>query len=58
MVLPCSVATVDSEIASGHEATGVADKEDGCASVFRGLAETAEHVLLWPLGLALWELDE
>lgn len=57
-MLPCCVATVDSKVASGHEAAGVADKEDRCTSVFGGLAETAEHVLFWPLGLALWELDE
>ena len=41
-----------------HEPAGVAEQEDGRATVVLGLAEHVQHVLLRPLNLALWELGE
>lgn len=50
--------TIHSQIAASHEAAGITDEEDSCTAVLFRCAESAEHVLLGPFGLAVGELAE
>lgn len=50
--------TIHSQIAASHEAAGIADEEDRSTTVLLWCAESAEHVLLRPLGFAVGELAE
>lgn len=52
---PRGMATVHPQVGTGHEAAGVAEKEDGGAPVLLGVAETAQHVGIGPAGLPLGE---
>lgn len=51
--LPSSMSTVNTEIASRHEAAGVAKQEYGSTAIFLGDAKSLKHVLLGPLFLSL-----
>ena len=52
------MTTINSEIASGHEAAGIADEEDASASVFVWVAELAQHILRGPVAASLGVLLE
>lgn len=56
--LPSGMASIYAQITACHETTGVTDQECCGPSVFLRLAETAQHVLLWPLNAALGVFDE
>lgn len=56
--LPSSMATVHPQIASRHEATGVADQKDSSATIFFGARQTTQHVLLGPFFAAFGKLHE
>lgn len=51
--LPSRMTTVNTEIASRHEAASVAEQEYSSTAIFLGNAETLKHVLLGPLFLSL-----
>lgn len=48
--LPGSVAAVDEEGATGHEAASVRQAEESRASEFLGQRQTTEHILGFPSG--------
>lgn len=52
------MATVHAQVATSHEAAGVAEQEDGCTTVLLWPGETTKHVLLRPLIAAIREVDE
>lgn len=52
------MASVNPQVASGHEAASIADKEDAGASVFVWVAELAQHVLSGPVAASLGVLLE
>lgn len=47
------MSTVNSEVASRHEAASVTEQEYGSTAIFLGDTETLKHVLLGPLFLSL-----
>ena len=49
MLLPASMATINSQVRAGHERTCWTQEEDGCASEIFRSAELAEHVLSGPI---------
>lgn len=55
-ISPGSMSAVNAEVATRHEAAGVAEEEEGGAAILLGLAESLEHVLRGPLRLSLWVL--
>lgn len=56
--LPCCVATVDHHVLTRHERRGVAQHEEGGATILLGVADAAEHVALLPLGAQGWVVLE
>ena len=56
--LPRSMATVNSQVTTSHEAARIAEQEDRCTAVLLRAGQAAQHVLLGPLVAALGELDE
>lgn len=52
------MATVHAQVATSHEAAGVAEQEHGGTAVLLRARQAAQHVLLGPLVAALGELDE
>lgn len=57
-LLPSSMATVNPQIRSGHESTGIAEQEYSGATVVLRLAELVQHVVSGPLRLALGVLHK
>lgn len=56
--LPRSMATVNAQVTTSHEAASIAEQEDCSTTVLLRAGQTAQHVLLGPLVAALGELDE
>lgn len=52
------MASVNPQVASGHEAASIADEEDAGASVFVWVAELAQHILRGPVAASLGVLLE
>jgi hypothetical protein len=52
------VASIDAQVASGHETASIAEKEDSCSAVLLRRGQTSKHVVLGPLVAALGVLDE
>ncbi len=56
--LPRSMATVNAQVTTSHEAARIAEQEDRRTAVLLRAGQTAQHVLLGPLVAALGELDK
>lgn len=52
------MATVHAQVATSHEAAGIAEQENGCTAVLLWPGETTKHVLLRPLVATIREVDE
>lgn len=52
------MTTVNAQITSSHEATGITEEEHSSAAVLLRARQTAQHVLLGPLVAALGKFDE
>lgn len=52
------MTAINPHIRASHEARRIAAQEHGGALIVLGIAQPAKHVLCWPIGASLWELDE
>lgn len=53
---PRTMASIYAEVGPRHEAACITDQEDGSTSIFLGLTQSSQHILLRPFGLPLREL--